>query len=60
MHFLSFNTVTYLFLPDADCLHCQTQAYTMTLYSLHAGMVQIDTGEVGASRLGGYIHHFWR
>ena len=36
------------FITDADYLHCQTHAYTASLYSLHAGIVQIDTGETGS------------
>ena len=37
-----------LFITDADYLHSQTHAYTASLYSLHAGIVQIDTGETGS------------
>ena len=37
-----------LFITDIDYLHSQTHTYTVSLYSLHAGIVQIDTGEIGS------------
>ena len=37
-----------LFIIDADYLHCQTHAHSASLYNLHAGIVQIDTGETGS------------